>query len=85
VDLVFALDEKDGAALQERILTRHGLRQLTYMKELGMGNDRYLLLDTDNNDQRIKPCDAVKGVKPFVELPIVTKRRLEAMAAAQQE
>ena len=50
-----------------------------------MGNDRYLLLDTDNNDARIQPGDAVKGVKPFVELPIVTKRRLEAMAAAQQE
>ena len=82
IDLVFALSENDGAALRERIQTRHGLRQLTYMKELGMGNDRYLLLDTDHDDQRIQPADAVKGVKPFVELPIVTKRRLEAMAAA---
>ena len=81
VDLVFALNETDGAALRERILTRHGLRQLSYMKELGMGNDRYLLLDTDNADARIQPADAVKGVKPFVELPIVTERRLKAMAA----
>ena len=82
IDLVFALSENDGAALRERIQTRHGLRQLTYMKELGMGNDRYLLLDTDHDDQRIQPADAVKGVKPFVELPIVTERRLKAMAAA---
>ena len=82
VDLVFALGEKDGAALRERILTRHGLRQLSYMHELGMGNVRYSLLDTDNADKPIQPADAVAGVKPFVELPIVTKRRLEAMAAA---
>lgn len=84
VDLVFALSDADGAALRERILTRHGLRQLTYMKELGMGNDRYLLLDTDHDDRRIQPADAVQGVKPFVELPIVTERRLKAMAAMAQ-
>ena len=82
VDMIFALDDQDGAALCERILTRHGLRQLSYMKELGMGNDRYILLDTDNQDARIQPKDAVVGVQPFVELPIVTERRLKAMAAA---
>ena len=88
VDLVFALSEADGAALRERILTRHGLRQLSYMKELGMGNDRYLLLDTDHGDARIRPADAVRGVQPFVELPIVADRRRraqEALAAMQQE
>ena len=58
------------------------------MKELGMGNDRYLLLDTDHGDQRILPADAVEGVKPFVELPIVADRRRkaqEALAAMGQE
>ena len=35
------------------------------MKELGMGNDRYLLIDIDNNDVRICAKDAVKDVKPF--------------------
>ena len=88
IDLVFALNDQDGAALRERILSRHGLRQLSYMKELGMGNDKYLLLDVDQGDQRIQPADAVKGVVPFVELPIVADRRrraLEAMAAMQQE
>ena len=88
IDLVFALNDQDGAALRERILSRHGLRQLTYMKEMGMGNDRYLLLDTDHGDQRIQPAQAVEGVTPFVELPIVADRRRkaqEALAAMGQE
>ena len=38
VDLVYALKESDRHALVERMESRHGLRQLTYMKELGMGN-----------------------------------------------
>ena len=37
-------------ALVERMESRHGLRQITYMKELGMGNDRYTLLDIDHGD-----------------------------------
>ncbi len=65
VDLVFALKEEEHHDLVERIVTRHGLRQLSYMKELGMGNDRYFLIDIDNGDVRIQPKDAVKDVKPF--------------------
>ncbi len=65
VDLVFALPEADKKALTERMITRHGLRQLTYMKELGMGNDRYILVDLDNEEERITPADAVKDVVPF--------------------
>lgn len=65
IDLVYALDEKDHADLVERIQSRHGHRQLSYMKELEMGNDRYLLIDTDNGDARILPKDAVKDVVPF--------------------
>ena len=67
VDLVYALKENDHKDLVERIETRHGLRQLSYMKELGMGNDRYILIDIDDNDSRIFPEDAVKNVKPFTE------------------
>ena len=67
VDLVYALDEKDHRDLVERMETRHGLRQLTYMKELGMGNDRYILVDIDHEDVRISPADGVKDVKPFVD------------------
>lgn len=65
VDMVFAMNEQEHHDLVERITTRHGLRQLTYMKELGMGNDRYVLLDTDHGDVRIRAEDAVQGLKPF--------------------
>ena len=65
IDLVYALDEKDHADLVERIQTRHGHRQLSYMKELGMGNDKYVLIDIDNDEKRIYPKDAVEGVIPF--------------------
>ena len=35
------------------------------MKELGMGNDRYKLIDVDNEDKEISQDDAVKHIKPF--------------------
>ena len=65
VDLVYAMKEEEHHALVERIESRHGLRQLTYMKELHMGNDRYHLIDIDNGDQEISPADAVKNLVPF--------------------
>lgn len=30
-----------------------------------MGNDRYVLIDIDHGDQRIRAEDAVKDVRPF--------------------
>ena len=81
IDLVYALKDEDGAALRERIETRHGHRQLSCMQELGMGNRRYLLLDTDHDDARIQPADAVEGVVPFVEDPKTAERRMRALAA----
>ena len=51
--------------LVERMESRHGLRQLTYMKELGMGNDRYRLVDIDNGDAEITREEAVAHVVPF--------------------
>ncbi|MBR1821052.1 MAG: DUF362 domain-containing protein [Clostridia bacterium] len=81
VDLIYALSDEDGAAMRERIESRHGHRQLSYMEELGMGNRRYLLLDTDHDDARIQPADAVQGVVPFVEDPKVAERRMKALAA----
>ncbi|OUQ19544.1 DUF362 domain-containing protein [Lachnoclostridium sp. An138] len=65
VDLVYAMKEEEHHALVERIESRHGLRQLTYMKELHMGNDRYHLIDIDNGDQEISPADGVKNLAPF--------------------
>lgn len=66
IDLVYAMDELDHADLVERIQSRHGHRQLSYMKELGMGNDRYVLIDIDNEDIRIDAKSAVEHVVPFV-------------------
>ena len=65
VDLVYAMKEEDHHDLVERMESRHGLRQLSYMKELGMGNDRYVLIDLDNGGARIQPADAVAYVVPF--------------------
>ena len=65
VDLVYALKEEDHHALVERMESRHGLRQLTYMKELRMGNDKYRLVDIDNGDAPITAQEAVQGVVPF--------------------
>lgn len=65
VDLVYAMREEDHHDLVERMETRHGLRQLSYMLELGMGNWRYALLDLDALGSRIEPADAVAHVVPF--------------------
>ncbi len=65
VDLVYALKENEHHDLVHRMESRHGLRQLTYMKELGMSNDRYRLIDIDNEDREISLAEAVKDVTPF--------------------
>ena len=44
VDLVYALPPEQRRDMVERIESRSGLRQLTYMKELGLGNDQYELI-----------------------------------------
>ena len=67
IDIVYAMSNEENHALKERIETRHGLRQISYMKELGMGNDRYILIDLDNDEVRIFPKDCVKDLKPFTK------------------
>lgn len=44
VDMVYALPEAQRRNLVERIESRGGLRQLSSMKEQGMGNDQYELI-----------------------------------------
>ncbi len=65
VDMIYAMKEEERHAMVERMESRHGLRQLSYMKEMGMGNDRYILVDIDHDDAQITAADAVKGVVPF--------------------
>lgn len=66
IDIVYAMTEAEHHDLVERIESRHGLRQLSYMKELGMGNNRYVLIDLDHGGKRITAAEAAKGLKPFV-------------------
>ena len=63
VDCVYALPEESKKDLVERMESRHSLRQLSYMKEMGMGNDKYKLIDIDNGDKEINAKEAVKGIK----------------------
>lgn len=64
VDLIYSLPGDGGKAMIERIESRHGLRQLTYMKELGMGNDLYELIDIDNDDAVLSAADITRGIEP---------------------
>jgi hypothetical protein len=45
IDMVYMLPEDESHDLRERIESRKGLRQLIHMKELGMGNGRYELVE----------------------------------------
>ena len=47
VDMVYALPDEEAHDLKERIESRKGLRQLSYMKEMGMGNNEYELVKLD--------------------------------------
>jgi len=44
IDMLYKLPETELHDLKERIESRQGLRQLSYMKELKMGNDQYELI-----------------------------------------
>ena len=67
VDIIYDMTADEHHDMVERIESRHGHRQLSYMKELGMGNDRYVLIDLDNGGKRITAQDAAKDLKPFVK------------------
>jgi len=44
IDMVYKLPEAELHDLKERIESRKGLRQLSYMKEMNMGNEQYELI-----------------------------------------
>ncbi|MCR5263193.1 MAG: DUF362 domain-containing protein, partial [Clostridiales bacterium] len=66
VDIIFGMKEGERAAMVERIKTRHGLRQLSCMKEMGMGSDDYVILDMDNDLNEITAKEAAADCVPFV-------------------
>lgn len=63
IDLIYNLKDNAGKDMIERVESRHGLRQLSYMKELKMGNDLYTLVDIDNKDKIITAQEAVKDIE----------------------
>lgn len=65
VDLVYAMKPEEKHALAERMESRHGLRQLSCMKEMGMGNNRYILIDLDHGGKTITLKEAVADLIPF--------------------
>ncbi len=71
VDMIYAMKEEDHHDLVERMETRHGLRQLSYMQEIGMGNRKYVLIDLDNDEIRIDASKAVEHVVPFVQPKLI--------------
>jgi len=64
VDIIYKLPDGGGKAMIERVESRHGLRQLSYMKEMGMGNDRYTIIDIDNNDAEITVEEITRDIRP---------------------
>lgn len=69
-DIVFAMKESQNKDLVERIMSRHGLRQLSYMQELGMGNSRYKIIDLDNGNKQISLADCVKDLVAFKKIDV---------------
>ena len=65
VDIIYSMNEKDGHTLVHRIESRHGHRQLSYMKEMNMGNNKYVMIDLDNDERRMYPKDATAHLRPW--------------------
>ena len=65
VDIIYSMNEIDGHALVHRIESRHGHRQLSYMKEMNMGNNKYVMIDLDNDERRMYPKDATVHLRPW--------------------
>ena len=82
IDIIYSLPCGGGKAMIERVESRHGLRQLSYMMELGMGNDRYTIIDIDNGDAEISVEDITRDIEPewnpdiFNTFPGRNKRRV---------
>lgn len=74
IDMVYALHENHKKELVERIESRAGLRQLSYMKELKMGNDKYTLVDIEKEEEEAKAKAAETKANPAkVPSPVAAK------------
>lgn len=80
IDMIYALQEKDHKDLVQRIESRAGLRQLSYMKELGMGNDKYVIIDIEKEE-----AEAKAKAEAEAKAKTGTKAKAEAEAKAKTE
>ena len=65
IDMVYAMKPEESRDLTERMTSRHGLRHVSYMKELGIGHDRYVLIDLDHSGRRMTVHEAVENLTPL--------------------
>lgn len=65
IDMVYAMKPEESRDLTERMTSRHGLRHVSYMKELGIGHDRYVLINLDHSGRRMTVHEAVENLTPL--------------------
>ena len=64
VDMVCVMKPEESRDLTERMTSRHGLRHVSYMKALGIGHDRYVLINPDHSGRRMTVHEAVENLTP---------------------
>ncbi len=64
VDMVCVMKPEESRDLTERMTSRHGLRHVSYMKALGIGHDRYVLINLDHSGRRMTVHEAVENLTP---------------------
>lgn len=65
VDMVCVMKPEESRDLTERMTSRHGLRHVSYMKALGIGHDRYVLINPDHSGRRMTVHEAVENLTPL--------------------
>ena len=65
VDMVCVMKPEESRDLTERMTSRHGLRHVSYMKALGIGHDRYALINLDHSGRRMTVHEAVENLTPL--------------------
>ena len=65
VDMVYAMKPGKSRDLTERMTSHHDLRHVSYVKELGIGHDRYVLINLGHSGRRMTVHEAVENLTPL--------------------
>lgn len=65
VDMVCVMKPEESRDLTERMTSHHDLRHVSYVKELGIGHDRYVLINLDHSGRRKTVHEAVENLTPL--------------------